>query len=926
MSLTMSEPLHDSEHRVRWTATVTLGLLLAAHTLMETGRDALFLANIPVERLPWVYIVVALLALWIVRVTARGTPGHSLRRRLILLQLLAAASVFGFWQAMRSPGPWLYYALYVWSGIISSVVVVTFWMLLGDLFTITQGKRFFASIAIGGSVGALGGAALATFIVPSLGTEWLLFAAACLFALSAVGPMTLSIEPEEEVVPRDMAPGLDTEGLRTGIRQILSHPYARRVAILVALASATLTLGDYLFKSVLAEEVPAEDLSIWLARIYFGLNLLSIAMLALGVTPFVRKLGVDRSLALLPILIALSTVGVFLGIALFAIVLLKAADGTLRYSLHKTAMELLFLPMDSGLRASVKGVIDLVGGSAAKALASVAILVLIATPEPRLAIAVILVALALVWALAALELRQPYLDVFRRTLSRGSIETRIDYPELDVASLESLIRALSDRDEHAVMAAMELLDERERCSLIPSLILYHPSPYVVAKAIDIFSSAGREQVLDFVDRLLEHEYASVRSAIVRAAGVLAPDRDQLDQLSRETCPCIRVSAVAGLLAQGWVEPEVADREFQAATRHSEPDTRMAVANAAKLRYAEIYRESLPALARDTDSNVAREAVRAMHKSEDPEFTATLVALLDDRRIRDLVREALLDRDAEALKVLTRDLEDPTTPPSVLRHIPRTISRFSSLDAIDILLHALGSVRSGMVRYKILRGLEPLLAEPWGRTAAKSRILEELRSTVDRSLFLLHNEAELIRGQEEVASRRTPGGRLLIDLVRDKRYLAASRIFLLLALLHPEENFRTIQGGIRSERATRRASGIELLEHLLTPDLRHRIVGLVSQDTPMGRLRIASPELARTRQEYGAAVRALADDSSEAVRAFAMYHAGEIDLGDADSIGPPVEAPADRPAASLRDRALGIIERLPEALARRAVPADGSTVA
>ena len=52
MSLTMSEPLHDSEHRVRWTATVTLGLLLAAHTLMETGRDALFLANIPVERLP----------------------------------------------------------------------------------------------------------------------------------------------------------------------------------------------------------------------------------------------------------------------------------------------------------------------------------------------------------------------------------------------------------------------------------------------------------------------------------------------------------------------------------------------------------------------------------------------------------------------------------------------------------------------------------------------------------------------------------------------------------------------------------------------------------------------------------------------------------------------------------------------------------
>ena len=69
--------LDENERRVRRAATVTLGLLLAAHTLMETARDALFLANIPVERLPWVYIVVALLALGIFLLTARGTQGVS---------------------------------------------------------------------------------------------------------------------------------------------------------------------------------------------------------------------------------------------------------------------------------------------------------------------------------------------------------------------------------------------------------------------------------------------------------------------------------------------------------------------------------------------------------------------------------------------------------------------------------------------------------------------------------------------------------------------------------------------------------------------------------------------------------------------------------------------------------------------------------
>ena len=161
-------------------------------------------------------------------------------------------------------------------------------------------------------------------------------------------------------------------------------------------------------------------------------------------------------MALLPALIALSTVGVFLGIALFAIVLLKAADGTLRYSLHKTATELLFLPMDSALRSSVKGVIDLVGGSAAKALASVGILLLVTTSEPKLSVAIVLLVVALAWILAALELRRSYLDVFRRTLSRGSVEIRMDFPELDLGSLESLTRVLSDSDELAVMAAMEL--------------------------------------------------------------------------------------------------------------------------------------------------------------------------------------------------------------------------------------------------------------------------------------------------------------------------------------------------------------------------------------------------------------------------------------------------------------------------------------
>ena len=914
------QPAQQNEGRVLWTATITLGLLLGAHTLMETGRDALFLANIPVERLPWVYIAVAFLALLVVRLAGRGQA--RLQARLVALQLVAALSVFAFWYAMGA-GPWLYYALYAWGGVISSVVVVSFWMLLGDLFTITQGKRLFASIAIGGAAGALLGSALATWIAPNLGAEALLLASSGFFALSAVGPLTLRGSTESNASQRDTDSDSDFSGLRDGIRKTLSHPYARRVAMLVALASATLTLGDYLFKSVLSEEVPPEQLSTSLAQIYFGLNLLSITMLAVGVTPFVRRLGVDRSLALLPGLIAIATLGVFAGVALFAIVLLKATDGTLRYSLHKTATELLYLPMDSALRTSVKGVIDLVGGNVAKALASVAILLLVTAPEPRLVIALSLLMLSVIWAVAALKLRQPYLDVFRTTLSRDAIDTHIEYPELDVASVETLIRALSDRDPRAVIAAMDVLVERDRCSLIPSLILYHPTPAVVSRAVDIFTSAGRDHLLDFQDRLLAHEYASVRAAIVRGLAVLAPDREQLEELAGAGCPCIRVSALAGLVAHGWVDPERADREFQSALVHPEPDTRMAVANAAKLRHTEIYRRCLPQLARDPNTEVAREAVRAMCKSDDPWYTAALIALLDDRRVRDLVRPALLERGDDALAQLSSALEDANTPVSVLRHIPQTISRFSSPAAVTTLLRGLNNVRSGMVRYKILRGLQPLMATPLAIHADKALILAELRSTVERALSLLHNEVVLQRGQSTEEARRTAGGRILLDVVGDKTSLATGRIFLLLSLLYPSENFRRIESGVRSQRTSDQASGIELLDNLLPSDLRRPTIGLVSQGTPAERLQRADADRGAARIEYGAAVRTLARDSSESVKAFAMYHAGEIGLELAEA---PAPEEAHRPSSSLRDRAIGVIERLPDALALSTRPNDPEAAA
>ncbi len=914
----MSNSPKREERRVRAVAAATLGLVMCGHTLLETARDALFLANIAVEHLPWVTIAIALLAL----AASRGSGRGDNRIALIGLLAVAVSGTLVLWSLVVATFGWSYYALYVWSGVITTLITVRLWLLLGDLFTITQGKRLYAAIAMGGSVGALVGAGLAAILAPLIHGEGLLLAAAASFALSAWGPCFQLASPDPDPMTGDRRAAADASGVAQSVQRVLASPYACRVALLVMIGGVTLTLGDYLFKSVLAEEVASDRLVVSLSRIYLGLNVLSIAMLALGVTPIVRRLGVDRSLAVLPALIALAGFGVLAGGALAATVFLKLSDGTLRYSLHKTASELLYLPMSSSQRASVKSTLDIVGQTTAKAGASILILVLVLLPDARMVVAGAVVIAALVWLALALRLRTAYLDVFRQTLTEGMIETSIDHPELDLESAGSLIRALSGNDVRRVMASLRILTERGHVDLIPTLILYHPSPEVVVQALDTFARVRHEGVLDLYDHLIDHEDARVRGAIVRARWVLEPDAEGLEAMLDWDCLVVKLSAAAGLLAAGRVGAETMRAYLDEAASYETNSPLIAAAATAQLSYHPVYRDVLLQMCRGDDPEAADLAIRAICASEDSWFTPHLVSLLADRRVRDGVRRTLVERGDEALQVLAERLVDPETPIAVLRHIPRTISGFRTPTAAEVLIGALPKIESGMVRFKLLRGLETLLL---GRGVGRdvrdglsamvdtSGIRKEFERTLERSLDLLQLEAELVRAQREQVERATVGGELLVELLGDKRELATGRLFVLLGLMYPNEDFRSIQSGLSNSVAASRASSEELIENLLARPIANSMLGLVGRGDAAELLGIASPARAERRIPYGAALQMLLDDDSHSIRAVALYHSGEIcthcspeDLPDA--IVDP-SAPPEHEARSLRERAANLLRDL-----------------
>ena len=68
--------IRPAERRGAASAFATLLGMLAGHSMLETARDALFLARLPPSQLPWAYLAIAVLAValsqgpW--RLTGRG--------------------------------------------------------------------------------------------------------------------------------------------------------------------------------------------------------------------------------------------------------------------------------------------------------------------------------------------------------------------------------------------------------------------------------------------------------------------------------------------------------------------------------------------------------------------------------------------------------------------------------------------------------------------------------------------------------------------------------------------------------------------------------------------------------------------------------------------------------------------------------------
>ena len=350
--------------------TLLLFLLLAAYYLLKTAREVLILTEGGAEIKS--YSSAAQAVLLLVLVPAYGAFASRVNPlRLVTIVTLFFASHLLLFVAAIGAGWSVGVAYFFWVGIFNLMVIAQFWAFANDLYTEEQGKRLFALIGIGGSLGAWLGSVRAGFLVEAQGPARLLSAAfgiliVCAFLVPVIRTLTARSQPRA-ATGRD-AP-LAPEG---GFALVRSDRYLRLIALLMLFVNVVNTSGEYLFGRYVVEQshelfggtgaaaAAARERFVGetYSRLFSTVNLVGLLMQMFVVSRLIKRIGVERSLFIHPFVALVGYLLMLRAPSLPLIGVVKVADNSLDYSLGNTTRQALWLPTSRAAKYKAKQVID----------------------------------------------------------------------------------------------------------------------------------------------------------------------------------------------------------------------------------------------------------------------------------------------------------------------------------------------------------------------------------------------------------------------------------------------------------------------------------------------------------------------------------------------------------------------------------------
>jgi ATP/ADP translocase len=398
-----------------------LFLLIAANNLIKILRDSIFLGHHSASELPYLYILVALCAGVIIATYTKHTAQVSLVRLILATNALIVLMIAGFWFLLTYIDPaWSHYAFYIWSAMVSIIAVAQLWTLANQLFNPDEGKRLFGLLAAGGTVGGAAAAFGAKWTLHlSVESDHFLWVVGGIY-LAASLLLLMTQRHLREMTPEKGA--VNTNETEAGTAEnvfarLADSRYLKTIAAVILVSVIVSTLFDFELKSAAKASYPSKSALAAFFSSYYGW--LSVATLFAQVVltgKTLNKLGLSTSLYVTPVTLLTGALAIMIWPGLIAAALTRIADATLRNSIHRSSMEVLYMAVPADVIKSIKTFLDVVVERAGDASAGFIILLVgfASLGSYRPYVHFICVGLIFLWIVLIQFLRSGYAEALRQ--------------------------------------------------------------------------------------------------------------------------------------------------------------------------------------------------------------------------------------------------------------------------------------------------------------------------------------------------------------------------------------------------------------------------------------------------------------------------------------------------------------------------------
>jgi len=386
--------------------TLNIFFLLLAYYLLKTVREPLILTGGGAEVKSYASAGQALLLVGLIQAYGSLAKRVPRLRLITITSLFFAACLLVFFVLGVMKVPYLGVAFYLWVGCFNMMVISQFWSFANDVYTPEQGKRLFAIVGVGSSVGAVLGAKLAKWLIVPIGPYAMMLVAFLVLLLClALTHASARTELQSKATKVEDAP----VAKRNAFTVLMGDRYLLLLAALAVLLNWVNSNGEYILDRVLVDAAATaiargettltavKFIGAFKADFFFYVNIVGVVLQLGVVARLVKYFGVRVALFVLPC-VALATYSCVLLVPLLSVVRIgKTAENATDYSIQNTVKQMLFLPTSSEVKFTAKPAIDTILVRIGDLLSAAVVAIGAATGLGTKGFALINLVLILVW-------------------------------------------------------------------------------------------------------------------------------------------------------------------------------------------------------------------------------------------------------------------------------------------------------------------------------------------------------------------------------------------------------------------------------------------------------------------------------------------------------------------------------------------------